>query len=138
MIAELIKVENGYALLVNDLLYASTDDLLSLRNCRKLTMGYDLDEIAQVETLANQSNHEESFKRGFDHCLRMYRKEIEKVIDHEWASEEIVSSFHLDRLRWDVLVEMEDKIAVDGHTVIGLEPKLDADGCLILKPFKSE
>jgi hypothetical protein len=32
-----------------------------------------------------------------------------------------------------VEIEMEDKIALDGHTVIGVEPKLDSNGCLILK-----
>jgi hypothetical protein len=133
MNAELIKVENGYALLVNDQPYASTSDLLSLRNCQRIAIGYDLEELAQAETERRPTNHEESFKRGFELCRRIYLGEIESSIDHEWASDEIVSSFHLDRLKWDVLVEMEDRIAMDGHTVIGLEPKLDADGCLILK-----
>ena len=39
----------------------------------------------------------------------------------------------LQQTEWDVEVEMENKIALDGHTIIGIEPKLDADGCLILK-----
>jgi len=72
--------------------------------------------------------------------------------DHEWVAshkgEQIVSKLSLkncqaieeqesNQTEWEVIVEMEDiqEIHIDG--VLTLQPKLDADGCLILK-LKSE
>ena len=46
----------------------------------------------------------------------------------------------LQQTEWDVEIEMEEiqEIYRDGTTKYERVPKLDADGCLILKTFKSE
>ena len=46
MEGKLIKVENGYVLMVNNIMYATDNDKLSLKNCQAIANGYDLDELA--------------------------------------------------------------------------------------------
>ena len=46
MEGKLIKVENGYVLMVDNIMYATDNDKLSLKNCQAIENGYDLDEMA--------------------------------------------------------------------------------------------
>lgn len=46
MVGKLIKVENGYVLMVENIMYATDNDKLSLKNCQAIENGYDLDELA--------------------------------------------------------------------------------------------
>jgi len=133
MICKLIKVENGYVLLVDNIMYATDNDLLSYKNCRKISLGYDIDELAEEETIENEYNSENSFKRGFLKALEIYRGEIPREIDHEWASDEIIESFYSDSSEWDVEIEM-------GYCEIedGIVPKIDRNGCIIMKKIWKE
>ena len=133
MLGKLIKVENGYVLLVNNIMYATDNDLLSYKNCKKIALGYDIEELAELETFKNENNSLESFKRGFLKALEIYRGEIPWVIDHEWASDEMIESFYSDSLEWDVEIETEYcEIKED------IVPKIDRTGCIIMKKIWKE
>ncbi len=128
MLGKLIKVENGYVLLVNNIMYATDNDLLSYKNCKKISLGYDIEELAELETFKNENNSLESFKRGFLKALEIYRGEIPWVIDQEWASDEMIESFYSDSLEWDVEIETEYcEVKED------IVPKIDRTGCIIMK-----
>ena len=133
MVGKLIKVENGYVLLVNNIMYATDNDLLSYKNCKKIALGYDLDELAEEETVIAEYNSEKSFKRGFLKCLEIYQGKIEWIIDHEWASEEIIESFYNDSSEWDVEIEMEYS-ELDDEMV----PKIDRNGFIKLNKYEGE
>ena len=46
MEGKLIKVENGYVLMVDNIMYATDNDKLSLKSCQTIANGYDLEELA--------------------------------------------------------------------------------------------
>ena len=46
MESKLVKVENGYVLMVDNIMHATDNDKLSLKNCQEIEKGYDLDELA--------------------------------------------------------------------------------------------
>jgi len=48
MEGKLIKVENGYVLMVDNIMHATDNDKLSLKNCESIENGYDLDEIRKL------------------------------------------------------------------------------------------
>ncbi len=136
---------------------------LSLKNCEAIANGYDLDELAEEHIGCSEESYTltdhwryKSFQAGFQKALEILgdkkfsEQDMIKAIDmsrqgivvtriSEWETEkefdynetQIIQS--LQQTEWDVEVDMEDKIAIDGHTKIGIEPKLDTEGCLILK-----
>ena len=46
MKGELIKVENGYVLMVNNIMYATDNDKLSKKNCDEMFGIVDIDKLA--------------------------------------------------------------------------------------------
>ena len=133
--------------------------LLSLKNCQAIENGYDLDEMAKKfrnETIMNSSfiSDETSFKEGA-------KAIIELLGDKKFSEEQMFKMFiygHaltnaiklkvvedkpmgdifndfiqlLQQTEWDVEVEMEEVAIGDKYTPEP-KPKLDKEGCLILK-----
>ena len=154
MKAKLSKEEGWYDLYRIDedgkkVTFASTQDYkqkLSLKNCQAIENGYDLDELVEErfgETFWHDGD--KYFKEGFQKALEILgdknKKNIEllkeKLTDYfeditdqkSYISEKIDDI--LQQTEWDVIV---DVLLTERHGGVVYEtPKLDADGCLILK-----
>jgi hypothetical protein len=130
---------------------------LSLKNCQVVERGYDLDELAELSLRRIDGEpvndfFQQIFKLGF-------RKALEILGDKKFSEEDIVNAFEAGRHRghdnvnyldtgsktcseylsslqqneWEVEIEME---WVKSSSALGNPhqiPKLDSDGCLILK-----
>ena len=152
MEGKLIKVENGYVLMVDNIMHATDNDKLSLKNCEAIERGYDLDELAEELTGQYATLNPKSFKRG---VLYGFQKALEILGDKKFSEEDVknvyLNSFKhewfgdciksLQQTEWDVEVEMEcvmgcQNLILNGENSVccgDKKPKLDADGCLILK-----
>ena len=140
--------------------FATTDDWhlkhlkcfkLSLKNCQAIERGYDLDELAWNHAFnfyekEDRFNGEQSFKEGFQKALELMAdkkfSEEQLKIAADWYFEtkgkksidEYIQS--LQPTEWEVDIEVtgiDCGINDEGQRLINVEPKLDADGCLILK-----
>jgi hypothetical protein len=157
---KLIKVGEHYDLYhriaEEDLIigFASTDNTfvnkLSLENCQAIERGYDLDELVKSEcknSSYNDLNHlvERGFKAGFQKALEILgdKKFTEKDMEEAFSDGQL-NQLHnqkyfsgskayiqsLQQTEWDVEIVMD----ICGDKVYAVpEPKLDADGCIILK-----
>ena len=155
MNAKLIKTEVNY-ILEDDkgVVIASTslkkDGLaLSLKNCQAIERGYDLEELAYEFSWNYQSdpNYGDTihvFKEGFQKCLELMgdkkfsEEDIRMAFSHvqnEPTFDEFIQS--LQQTEWDVEVVMVPALSNNGNVYYGDIPKLDENGCLILK-LKSE
>ena len=121
---------------------------LSIKNCQAIELGYDLDELAYGCDLYEKMNfvgQMNAFKLGFQKALEILgdKKYTEKDIDKAyWAGMQFVGedkgSFgefiqSLQQTEWDVDVVMVPAMSNNGNVYYGDIPKLDSDGCLILK-----
>ena len=137
---------------------------LSLKNCQAIERGYDLDELADEYCTHEPKNAKElrdvnlvklGFRDGFQKALElMGDKKFSKgdiayimnmmQIYHGLSFDEAITKFEsLQQTEWNVIVEMEESHEYEmcsnpkDHTSC-LIPKLDADGCLILKEYDRE
>tara|TARA_R110000868_G_scaffold393417_2_gene664433 strand:+ start:8950 stop:9450 length:501 start_codon:yes stop_codon:yes gene_type:complete len=122
---------------------------LSLKNCQAIERGYDLDELAMGYDLYENINfvgQMRAYKAGF-------QKALELMGDKKFSEEQLRESFlhvqndptfdvfkqSLQQTEWDVdiLEECLDKncdgINKKGECITTGIPKLDEEGCLILK-----
>ena len=155
MEGKLIKVENGYVLMVDNIMHATDNDKLSLKNCEAIENGYDLDELVKEQYPID----EPSFKRGFKLALEIlgdkkYNEYVKFMfqfgfnLDNPMSRNEYDAHIQsLQQTEWDIEIEMEkvkDETKIigsvkgvkgSGHKITTYKsvPKLDADGCLILK-----
>jgi hypothetical protein len=133
----------------------NTFNKLSIKNCQAIERGYDLDELAEEYRNKGDFSSLHYFKAGF-------QKALELMGDKKFSEEDVISMIEKSRetgltaqfliltkqqTEWGVEIEMqkvkgETKIvgAVKGVKGSGSKittyksvPKLDADGCLILK-----
>lgn len=127
---------------------------LSLKNCQAIERGYDLDEMAEEEfPIKIQSYYEGnedvnrferfSFIKGFQKALELmgdkkFSEEDMRMaffhVQNEPTFDEFIQS--LQPVEWEVeVVEFtaDDLKSIDKEWHKLGEPKLDADGCLILK-----
>lgn len=119
--------------------------LLSLKKCQAIERGYDLDELVKgfIERTGYNDFDSYSYKLGF-------QKALELMGDKKFSEEDVISMIEKSRetgltaqfliltkqqTEWDVEVEMVDATVVHpgGDNEIISQPKLDVDGCLILK-----
>ena len=133
--------------------FAYTQDFkqkLSLKNCQAIERGYDLDELAEKACPDIISSAHSAFKAGFQKALELnstklftledmmncWNKAL-KFQDHKETLGEHIQS--LQQTEWNCIIEMELEIDTSKlvGAIYGQKPKLDADGCLILK-LKSE
>ena len=161
MVGKLSKKDDIFYLFVDaSWSIASTDakdnrvNKLSLKNCQAIERGYDLDELAEdwcmkPEKKWSNNNNEVgdnygSFKVGFQKALevnsdkRFTFKEMvdcwNKALNFQEHKETLGD--HMQSLRqteWDVEIVMGDPIGIGDKYTPDTKPKLDADGCLILK-----
>ena len=152
MEAKLIKVDNGWVLMVNNIMYATDENApyprLSVKNCQAIELGYDLDELSK-EYMKISSIEFDAFKSGF-------QKALEILGDKKFSSRNILKSFttgvftdensdydfeftelmkDLQQTEWDVDI-VTTTIMENGKSGLDvpiIKPKLDAENCLILK-----
>ena len=136
---------------------------LSLKNCQAIERGYDLDELAEknyptinlplTDTTAMNSLKQDSFKEGFQKALSI-------LGDKKFSEEDMIKCFNasmdkgwvradfyiqsLQQTEWDVEIIEQcldptcDGVNRKGECITTGKPKLDADGCLILKRIDDE
>jgi hypothetical protein len=123
MEAKLIKTpEQLYKLeFYNDKnMLACAKGLLSLKNCQAIENGYDLDELAENAFGDNDAGYV-GFKLGFKKALELMKHRLSEETE------------------WDVEIERQcldpncDGINRKGCCIPGDKPKLDSEGCLIIK-----
>ena len=157
MEGKLIKVENGYVLMVNNIMYATDNDKLSLKNCQAIANGYDLNELAREACditdplrLDSQKYKQDpyfkiGFNKGFQKALEILGdkkfslEDMKKVYlnssKYEWFGDCIKS---LQQTEWDVEIviecgEVKQCECSSNENCLNPQPKLDEDGCLILR-----
>ena len=125
-------------------------DKLSIKNCEAIENGYDLDELAKDYANGKSSSdvfkdaHKRDFKEGFQKALEILgdkkftEDDIRKTIfivsnplDTRYSSSELISS--LQQTEWDVEIVMIYGFDDINDPKPFSIPKLDSDGCLILK-----
>ena len=136
---------------------------LSLKNCQEIERGYDLDRLAE-EFAKNHSLYptaQDDTEYGFKHG---FQKALELMSDKKFSEEDMINfggfcvnnidAFNdvddlfkkyqpLQQSEWDVEVEIDEEKEFILDPAMGItqghyldKPKLDADGCLILKLVK--
>ena len=136
---------------------------LSIKNCQAIERGYDLDELAKKysENIYYKLEADEEFSgeplgvlRGFKDG---FQKALEILNDKKFSEADVINIAEYVRVasqsspsvrtkyllteyqsqeqtEWDVEVEMEKvPVKMPGIMVFTKAPKLDEDGCLILK-----
>lgn len=155
MRATLQKTETGYGLkemvaFVSSVRPEHKHHKLSLKNCQAIELGYDLEELAESFTEHSWDGDSHNiFKAGF-------QKALEILGDKKFTEKDMLKAFiagaftddcsdllkllsTLQQTEWDVEVEMEENCPYDysNRCTQGrcdcIRPKLDADGCIILK-----
>jgi hypothetical protein len=159
MKAKLIKKKDGwYNLYQDNIGIGSTHSelqgyKLSIKNCQAIERGYDLDELAKIEyPICEVWNDEEAiirklaFKKGFQKALELLGDKIFTLDDiytvfimgregMEDKMNRYVTRIH-EPTEWDVEIEMfiaDDLKSVSKEWYKLGEPKLDENGCIILK-----
>ena len=146
-------IDDPYAIVNEELAKDYEWYKLSLKNCQAIELGYDLDELA--ETFAKnhsiyptaQDDTEYGFNHGFQKALEILgdKKFTENNIDeafdagHEMLDSpknynDVLKEFKesLEPTEWDVEIVCLHTGDPEHTTNTGL-PRLDEDGCLILK-----
>ena len=127
--------------------------LLSLKNCQAIENGYNLDELAKedADLRFGRKGEEEQWLARCSGVIWGFQKALELIGDKKFSEEQVLNAFYAgwiskDKLypeaqksykgylkrhvtqqtEWDVEIEMDILNEYD-------KPKLDADGCLILK-----
>ena len=150
---KLIKTENNYLLEDEKGVVVASSSLkedgisLSLVNCLSVELGYDLDELIDKVSPKKDTKGNISERIGF---FKGFQKALE-LMDKKFSEEDLMEAYSrgqtnspiqsLKKTQWDVEVEMEQYCAlleIRNHEPIYSEssiirPKLDPNGCLILK-----
>ena len=153
--AVLNRVDNGYLLLVDGTIVATDNDKLSKENCDEIFGMINILDLAE----RNSKHSEEDYIEGFNKAVELNKdkvftvEDVKKIVDMSrdikyvtFSIDELISSLQQPE-EIEVEIEMETKQQlVNGYrnqpdNIIGfiaeyedvLVPKLDEDGCLILK-----
>lgn len=151
MKAKLIKDHTDYHLVDNKHFIIGTTDKrmlsctdkhkLSLKNCQAIERGYDLRELAKKYTSISSVEFD-AFEVGFQKALELMgdkkfsEEDVRKAMDLNrkslWTQDESIQS--LQQTEWDVEIKMAYQgIEENGKIKESYMPKLDTEGCLILK-----
>jgi hypothetical protein len=157
MKGKLNKLDNGWMLLVDNIMYATDENApyarLSVKNCESIERGYDLDELAMGYDLYEKINfvgQMRAYKEGFQKSIELNKNKLFtledmmncwnkalKFQDHKETLGEYITS--LQQTEWDVEIVEEcldptcDGVNRKGECITTGKPKLDSDGCLILR-----
>jgi hypothetical protein len=126
---------------------------LSIKNCEAIERGYDLDELAMGYDLYEKINfvgQMRAYKEGFQKSIELNKNKLFtledmmncwnkalKFQDHKETLGEYITS--LQQTEWDVEIVEEcldptcDGVNRKGECITTGKPKLDSDGCLILR-----
>ena len=155
--------EGDYKLFVNDTPFGQSKESpynkLSIKNCEAIANGYDLDELAN-RAFDNMGYHstvtpheEKQFKLGYRVA---FREVLELLGDKKFSEEDVRKAFEsgyetlesdrtynehyeemiqsLQKTKWDVEIVMEYQgFEEDGKVREAYLPKLDSNGCIVLK-----
>ena len=161
METKLIKVLEHYHLYAGDKAIATTIvgnpmllPNLSLKNCEEVERGYDLDTEVEniVKTIVPDDRGKDIWygtsmavgKQCFKKALEILGnkkfsdEDMKKAIYIAWDDDNLASTHIIESLQkteWDVEIVMETCQVMVQHGDMEFQdfPKLDADGCLILK-----
>ena len=122
---------------------------LSIKNCETIERGYDLEELAYEFSWNYQSdpNYGDTihvFKEGFQKALEVNNTKLYTLEDMmncwnkalTFQDHKELFGYHIQSLKqkeWDVEVVMVPAMSNNGNVYYGDIPKLDENGCLILK-----
>ena len=118
---------------------------LSLKNCQAIERGYDLDELVKKEIVDGRLHPNDGAKK--EGIVRGFELALEILGDKKFSEEQLRESFlhvqndptfdvfkqSLQQTEWDVEVVMVPAMSNNGNVYYGDIPKLDENGCLILK-----
>jgi hypothetical protein len=140
MKGKLNKVDNGYVLLVDNIMYATDNDKLSKQNCDEIFGIVDVDKLAEefAKTKSShsvfQNTHKRDFKAGFNKAMELNEG---KVFTLEDVKKAYIQGKHGGKTQ--AYVEFDDYIqSLQQPTEIEITfnpDEKDSDGCLILKRF---
>lgn len=140
--------------------FASTDNTfvnkLSIKNCQKIERDYDLDELAKEKYPYEKTEmfscfeldcKQEGFIEGAKTILEILGDKkfssrnmlkafiigvfTDETSDYDFEFTELIQD--LQQTEWDVIIEMEYVGKIKLNKLHEMKPKLDANGCLILK-----
>ena len=157
MKAKLIKDSDGFSLCIHHEttteFIASTGGMymkhtLSLKNCREIEHGYDLENMADFYGAKVKGSVD--FKLGANQGFEDgFKQALEIRSDKKFSEEDMIKCFNasiddgwvradfyiqsLQQTEWDVEIGMEDSIGIGDKYTPDTKPKLNADGCIILK-----
>jgi hypothetical protein len=145
MKGKLNKVDNGYVLLVDNIMYATDNDKLSQSNCDEIFGVVDVEKLAREEACdceAPECDVRDDYKKGFNKAMELDKDKLFTEDDVNLAfalgknnDESRINKLINSRLQ-PTEIEVEILCLHTGNpeytTNTGL-PKLDEDGCLILK-----
>lgn len=149
------SVDDLYGISNNQLAEEHQLQKLSLKNCQVIENDYDLDELASslVDRETN-ANVDSSYRKTLEKYVKIgLQKALEIRSDKKFSEDELkLAFFHvqnkptfavfkesLQQTEWEVEIEMEEYLDdslshIKGEMpVFKKRPKLDANGCLILK-----
>jgi hypothetical protein len=152
------KNENLYILKYNFKDGGTTEEIgllgkLSLKNCQAIEGGYNLDELGMdyASTIYDGRTELIKFNGSKVDFIKGFQKALELLGDKKFSEDDLMEAYSrgqtnspiqsLQQTEWDVEIKMGGYKFNDDGEKIGFPsyelPKLDADGCLILK-LKSE
>jgi hypothetical protein len=148
-------IDDPYAIVNKELAEDYRWYKLSLRNCQAIELGYDLDGLAENYRNKGDFSSLHYFKEGFQKALEILGDkkfsmnevvELCKILMSNpfekcgKTYQELTDSYiqSLQPTEWGVEIEMEKIILPFGANqfINEYKPKLDKNGCLILKTFK--
>ena len=122
---------------------------LSLKNCQAIELGYDLDELGMdyASTIYDGRTELIKFNGSKVDFIKGFQKALELLGDKKFSEDDLMEAYSrgqtnspiqsLQQTEWDVEIKMGGYKFNDDGEKIGFPsyelPKLDADGCLILK-----
>jgi hypothetical protein len=123
---------------------------LSLKNCQAIENGYDLDELAVLSTkeettIVGNQKMAQGFIKGFKKAMELNKDKLFSIINlmsiDDISFEDAICKFQSLQQPKEIEVEIEmenyvkyvPKSLETVYPTGGVRPKLDADGCLILK-----
>jgi len=162
MKGKLHKMVSGYILSLNgdiDDPYAIVNEelakdyewyKLSIKNCQAIELGYDLDEEVSniVKTIVPDDRGTDIWYGTSMAVGKLcFQKALELMGDKKFSEEQLREAFFhvqneptfdefiqsLQQTEWDVEVVMVPAMSNNGNVYYGDIPKLDENGCLILK-----
>jgi hypothetical protein len=156
MKGKLNKLDNGWMLLVDNIMYATDENApyarLSVKNCESIERGYDLDELAieYFKQIHMGFGIIEAYKVGFQKSIELNKNKLFTLEDMmncwnkalTFQDHKELFGHHIQSLKqteWEVEILEEcldptcDGVNRKGECITTGKPKLDSDGCLILK-----